>query len=321
MSEGQPDPTERDDRNASDADADAGAAPPRLVDLAKAMRLHQWAKNILLFVPMVTGQAFGLVGEEVLGFLLFGLCVSGVYLLNDVFDAEADRSHPTKRHRPIASGRVNARFAAGLGAALLAAALAGSAILLPTPFLAWVGVYLALNLLYTAWLKRKPIIDVLILAGFYALRIMLGGAAIGIEISAWLLAFSMFLFLSLALIKRYVDLLDMASIGRAGSTGRAYRVEDMELFRTLGPASGYMAVLVLALYVNSEAVASLYPEPRWLWLLCPLLLYWITRMWFITARRAMTADPLIFAARDKVSYILAALVAAVLVLAKQAPLH
>lgn len=291
--------------------------PPglRWVDVAWGMRLHQWAKNILIFVPLVTSHRLELIGEALIGFFAFGLCVSGIYLLNDVADVASDRLHPTKRHRPIASGRMSRRLGLMGGAALLAVGLAGSGWLLPPRFIGLVGVYVAVNLAYTTWLKRKPVLDVIILAGFYVLRVLLGGAAIGVTISPWLLAFSMFLFLSLALIKRYVDLLDMRATGQRNSAGRAYEVGDIELFRTLGPASGYMAVLVLAFYVNSEAVRRLYSEPDWLWLLCPVLLYWVTRMWFIAHRGTMAADPLVHAMRDRVSYVVALLTAGVLLLA------
>jgi len=275
----------------------------------------EWPAIVLIFVPLVTSHRLDLIGSAALAFLMFGLCVSGVYLLNDAADVASDRVHPTKRHRPIASGRMSRRLGVMLGLALLAAGLGGAGLLLPLRFVGLAGVYVGVNVAYTSWLKRKPILDVIILAGFYVLRVLLGGAAIGVTISPWLLAFSMFLFLSLALIKRYVDLLDMAATGQRTSAGRAYEVGDLELFRTLGPASGYMAALVLALYVNSEAVRRLYPASDWLWLLCPLLLYWITRMWFTAHRGAMTADPLIYAARDRVSYIVALLIGAVLLLA------
>jgi 4-hydroxybenzoate polyprenyltransferase len=287
----------------------------RWIDVARGMRLHQWAKNVLIFVPLVTAHRLDLIGHALMGFLLFGLCVSGVYLLNDVMDVASDRLHPTKRHRPIASGRMSRGLGIGAGLALLVVGLAGSGLLLPLRFLGLVGVYVVLNVGYTTWLKRKPILDVIILAGFYVLRLLLGGAAIEVAISAWLLAFGMFLFLSLALIKRYVDLLDMEATGQRHSSGRAYEVGDLALFRTLGPASGYMAVLVLALYVNSEAVRRLYGEPDWLWLLCPVLLYWVMRMWFIAHRGTMTSDPLIFAVRDKVSYVVVLLIGGVLLLA------
>lgn len=279
----------------------------------KALRLHQWLKNALVFVPLLAAHLVldsTADARAVAAFLIFGVCASSVYLLNDLLDLDADRRHPRKRARPFASGQLS--LAAGLVAAplLTAAAFVGAWLLAPRFALVLLGYYV-LTLAYSLRLKQIAMLDVLVLAALYTVRIIAGTAAIGAEYSFWLLAFSMFLFLSLALVKRYTELGVQLRAGNEKAHGRGYVTSDYELLASLGGASGYLGVLVLALYINSTAGAAMYRHPSVLWLLCPLLLYWISRIWLIAHRGAMHDDPVLFAARDKVS--LAVLVVAALV--------
>lgn len=289
--------------------------PRRTLTVLRAMRVHHWVKNLLIFVPLVATHALldlNLLGQAALAFLAFGLCASSVYLLNDLLDLPADRRHPTKRLRPLASGTLPIREGILLIPALLASAVA-LALLLPPLFLGVLGAYYATTLAYSFRLKREPTLDVLVLAGLYTVRVIAGGAAIGVIPSFWLLAFSMFLFLSLAVVKRYAELL--AADGGEPVEGRDYRPADLAALSALGAASGLMAVLVLALYVNSEAVTVLYKRPELIWLLCPLLLYWMARVWLLTGRGEMHEDPVLFAIRDRVSHTLVLLAGIILWLA------
>lgn len=287
--------------------------PPWAHTVLRAMRLHHWVKNTLIFVPLIATHELldlRLLGQAALGFLSFGLCASSVYLLNDLLDLPADRRHPTKRLRPLASGALSIPHAVSLIPMLLLGAVA-LALLLPPAFLAVLGMYYATTLAYSFRLKRVPTLDVLVLAGLYTVRVVAGGAAIGVVPSFWLLAFSMFLFLSLAVVKRYAELLPFKD-GEDRVVGRDYRPVDLAALNALGAASGLMAVLVLALYVNSEAVTELYRQPELIWLLCPLLLYWMARVWLLTGRGEMHDDPVVFAIRDRASHVLALLSAAIL---------
>lgn len=283
----------------------------------KAIRLHQWLKNLLIFVPLLTAHKFAdvaLLAQALLAFLSFGLCASGVYLLNDLLDLEADRHHPTKRRRPFAAGVLPI----WLGVTLIPAFLFSSAAIawyLPGSFQLALLIYLLATAAYSFFLKRFVLIDVLALAGLYTLRIIAGGAAVGIAPTQWLLAFSMFLFLSLALVKRFSELYEARESNRETAKGRGYYASDLEQIASLGGASGYMSVLVLALYINSHDVAALYSQPNLLWLVCAVLLYWISRVWLLAHRGEMHEDPIMFAIKDRVSYIALALAAAILMLA------
>lgn len=290
--------------------------PLRAWTLLRALRLHHWVKNLLLFVPLAATHALhegALLAQAALGFLAFGLTASSVYLLNDLLDLNADRQHPGKRQRPFASGALPIAHGIGLIPILLVAGI-GIAASLPPLFLPVLGAYYAATLAYSFGLKRVAILDVLVLAGLYTARVIAGGIAVGITPSFWLLAFSMFLFLSLAVVKRYSELL---TIGGAGENlrRRGYCAADLGALNGLGAASGLMAVLVLALYVNSEAVTVLYGQPELIWLLCPLLLYWMARVWLLTGRGDMRDDPVLFAIQDRVSHALAAAAALILWLA------
>lgn len=279
-------------------------APRGLRAWARALRLHQWLKNLLVFLPLLTAHRVfepGAGGRAALAFLAFGLCASGVYLLNDLLDLEADRRHPRKRLRPFAAGTLPALSGLLLMPLLTLAAFA-LAIWLAPLFAFALFAYWLLTLAYSFALKRVPMLDVIVLAALYTLRIVAGTLAIGSALSFWLLAFSMFLFLSLAMLKRYTELRGLLAAGGAGTRG--YSVDDLPLIQSLGGASGYLSVLVLALYINSTASEALYRHVPVLWLVCPLLLYWISRAWVVAHRDAMHDDPVVFAVTDRTSLIL-----------------
>jgi 4-hydroxybenzoate polyprenyltransferase len=272
----------------------------------RALRLHQWLKNLLVFLPLLASHRFLQPDAIVLAlcaFFTFGLCASGVYLLNDLLDLPSDRRHPRKRLRPFAAGSLP--LLPGLVAApalsLFALALAAWV----QPRLAGVlGLYYLCTLAYSMALKKRVMIDVVMLAGLYTLRIIGGAVAIGAALSFWLLAFSMFLFLSLAMLKRYTELATLLADGRDTASGRGYRVEDLPLLQSLGSSAGYLAVLVLALYINSPESLQLYSHPKLLWLLCPLLLYWMSWVWVVAHRGRMHDDPVVFAVTDPVSRVI-----------------
>lgn len=277
----------------------------------RAVRVHQWPKNLLVFVPLLVGHHIDdptAVGHAAIGFVAFTLGAASVYLLNDLLDLEADRRHATKHRRPFAAGDLPV-LAGLLAVPVLAAASLGlSLALLPARFSLVLGTYLTLTVAYTFALKRMLLVDVIALAGLYMLRVLAGGQATGITISMWTLAFSAFLFLSLALVKRFAEL----QRSPEAPHGRGYWPSDLTPVAIQGIASGYAAVLTLALYINSPEVRLLYSEPHWLWLLCFVLVYWISRVWVLAYRQQMNEDPVLFALRDKASYVLAALTLAIL---------
>ena len=290
--------------------------------LAESLRIHQWAKNVLVAVPMLMAHRFRDAQAWVsvtIAFVCFCLVASGTYVFNDLLDREADRAHPTKRNRPIASGRMPAGQALLIASACYAVGFVLAALLLPGLFALCLVGYVVLNALYSLVLKRKLMLDVLALASLYTLRLLAGGVATHVELSFWLLAFSMFLFLNLAFVKRYAELAMSQLTGSDARFGRGYVVGDLDLIRTLGPTSGYLAVLVFALYLNSPDVLKLYPRPVPLWGICPLLLYWVSRLWFVAQRRGMYHDPVVFALTDRVSYLVAALILILAAAAMLAP--
>ncbi len=277
--------------------------------LLSAMRLHQWVKNSLIFVPLFLAHQLSAPSLLAAGlaFLSFGLCASAVYLMNDMLDLEADRHHVRKRFRPFAAGTLPLKVGFLLVPGLLAASVL-VALALPPLFLGVLAGYFAVTSAYSFHLKRVVVLDVIVLALLYTVRIIAGAAALTLPISPWLLAFSTFFFLSLAFVKRFSEL--RASNGETPS-GRGYRAEDLEGLADLGSASGYVSVLVVALYINSPAVSQLYRAPLLLWLLCPLLLYWVSRVWLLARRGQMHDDPVVFALRDRVSYLVGGLALAV----------
>jgi 4-hydroxybenzoate polyprenyltransferase/phosphoserine phosphatase len=281
----------------------------------RLFRVHQWAKNLLIFVPLITSHRIlekGRLLEACWCFLGFSFCASAVYIVNDLSDLEVDRQHPTKRSRPLACGRISLLQ----GLVSLPIVLANSIGILaglPHPAIALVALYFVLTILYSTLFKKQLLLDVFLLAFFYILRILIGGAANRIEVSPWLLTFAMFFFLSLAFSKR-VSELDVRRNGNStGVTGRSYLTTDVEQLNTFGVASGFLSALVLTLYFQSDQVRLLYRSPAVLWLLLPLLLYWITRIWILTARGEMHEDPVLFAITDRVTLIIAAIGAAIMI--------
>lgn len=283
----------------------------------KALRLHQWLKNLLVFVPILAAHRVGefdLLVQAVLAFVAYGLCASSVYILNDLLDIEADRRHATKRNRPFAAGSLSIPTGVALKLLLLAISFA-IASQLPPMFAAALTVYYAVTLSYSIRLKAQVMVDVMLLSGLYTMRILAGAAATGIVPSFWLLAFSMFIFLSLALVKRYAEMLKTAKRNARTAAGRGYSTDDLVVLLALGAASGYTAVLVLALYVNSGDVSRMYARPYMLWLVVPAMAYWISRVWLKTHRGEMHDDPVVFAAKDWQSLVIVVLLAVAAVLA------
>ncbi len=274
----------------------------RLRALIKELRPHQWAKNVLLAVPLIMAHQASDVAKLshlLLGFISFSLTASSVYVLNDLLDLQSDRRHPVKRRRPLASGRLSIPMGFGLLAALLGLGL-GISLFLPPSFTVLLLLYLAISNAYSLYFKRKLLVDVICLAALYTLRILTGGKLVNVEISPWLMSFSMFFFLSLAFVKRYTELVT-ARDGRTREpgerlSGRGYMLEDIELILALGLCCGMVSVLVLCLYISSPDVLKLYRQPKALWLICPILLYWIARVWFLARRQQMVHDPVIFCA-------------------------
>jgi HAD superfamily hydrolase (TIGR01549 family) len=284
--------------------------------LVRGLRPHQWAKNILVFVPVLLAHQLWnplVMRHALLAFLGLSFCASALYVVNDLLDLQADRLHPTKRRRPLASGQVG--LGAGLGLGVLVGVTAiGIGVTLPVQSSILLSAYAAASLLYSLRLKRMLFLDVVSLALLYALRVLYGGSATGIKISVWTLAFSLFLFASLATVKRLAELrrVNLAESGLQGFRG--YRECDVNQLSSLASAAGYAAVLVLALYINSPEVQLLYRHPQGLWLLCPILIYWISRCTLIANRGDLEDDPVAFALKDRATWAVGLLAAAVLLL-------
>jgi 4-hydroxybenzoate polyprenyltransferase/phosphoserine phosphatase len=276
------------------------------VEHLKALRPQQWLKNLLLFVPLLAAHRFdepALFEKLVVAFLAFGCCASSGYLLNDIFDLNADRRHPRKRRRPFAAGNLPLSFALVMIPVLMCLSGVLGAAVSPL-FLGVLACYFALTVTYSLFLKTIVLLDVMLLASLYTLRIIAGSAAVSIWPSYWLLAFSTFLFLSLALVKRYSELVAMQGIEGNRAKARAYESSDGELLAAMGTASGYLSVLVLALYITSGTAQELYARYELIWMLCPLLLYWISHVWLTAHRGKMHDDPLVFATKDRTSRVL-----------------
>jgi 4-hydroxybenzoate polyprenyltransferase/phosphoserine phosphatase len=302
---------------------DLPRARPSLKVWLKAIRIHQWAKNLLLFVPLIMAHRIfeaQLLTSVLVAFVSFGCCASAAYVINDLADLEADRYHLRKRKRPFAAGTLS--VTAGIACAIL---LLGTgivlALLLPTAFQLTLGAYIVTTLFYSMHLKAVTSLDVLLLAGLYTLRVIAGAFAADLTLSFWLLAFSMFMFLCLALVKRVAELVDLrdreTTAANSKLRGREYNVQDIPILQTMGSSSGYLAVLVLALYINSAEVLQLYQSPQVLWLIAPLLLLWVTRLWVVTARGYMDEDPIFFAIKDPETWVTAACTGLILVGATQ----
>lgn len=286
--------------------------------LLKALRVHQWLKNLLIFAPVILAHQWlnvAAVWSSALAALSFSLCASGVYLMNDLLDLEADRQHPRKRKRPCASGRMPLQIAMIMAPILFLLAF-GIAAAVNEGFMLILAVYLFLTSAYSFRLKALALVDIILLAVLYTIRIVAGGVATGIHVSHWLLGLSMFLFLSLACVKRFSELLVLQQRNESRTWGRGYSVGDIEQVASFGSASAYISVLVLALYVSSKEISELYAKPQMVYLACPLLLYWVSRIWLLARRGLVHDDPLVFALRDKVTYVVALLGLIIFVAAK-----
>lgn len=284
-------------------------APSYVAPLLRAIRPHQWLKNLLVLLPLLAAHQFDLptIFWTLMAFVSFCLIASSVYLLNDLLDLAADRAHPRKRKRPFASGALPLAW----GSVVMPAMLAAGGLIALTVGLKFSGVmlcYFFVTTLYSFWLKRRLVVDICALAGLYTLRIIAGGVAAGIELSVWLLAFSMFFFFALAAMKRQAELVTKSRGPSTRIKGRDYRTTDLPLVANMAVSSGYVSVMVMALYLNSPAVRVLYAAPGVLWGICLVLLFWISRMVMITHRGWMHDDPVVFAARDRISLVCFALI-------------
>lgn len=269
----------------------------------RALRLHQWMKNCLLFVPILAAHQIPDVmrsSDLLMAFLSFSLCASAVYLANDLLDLDSDRQHPRKKFRPFASGQLSVVTGVLLAPLLLIAAM-WLGLQIPGQFLGWLIFYFILTCAYSLLLKRVVLIDCLTLAVLYTVRLIAGASAASMSLSFWLLAFAVFLFLSLAFVKRYAELEIQLLSGKEKAHGRGYLTSDASLVQTLGVTAGFSAVLVLALYLNSDAVVKLYKAPEIIWGAVPVMLFWISWMWMQAHRGKMHDDPLVFALKDKAS--------------------
>jgi len=298
----------------------------------RAIRLHQWAKNVLIFLPLLLAhvRAVGPMVATCLAFLSFGLTASATYIINDLLDLEADRHHPRKRRRPFASGDLSPIAGVATILVFLASSLALALVLFRVlftfspqfpwngqgSFLGWLIVYAISTIAYSMRLKRMVLVDVIVLSGLYTIRLLAGSAAAGVTVSPWLAAFSIFFFLSLAFVKRFSELESMRIRSEASGTiavkGRGYRISDMEQLRSFGTSSGYASVLVFLLYIgNLDAAAKLYGHTTRLWLLVPVLLLWLSRLWLLASRDELHEDPVVYAITDKRSLLLGVVVVAI----------
>jgi 4-hydroxybenzoate polyprenyltransferase/phosphoserine phosphatase len=296
-------------------------SPLKFKTIVEAVRVRQWVKNLLVFIPIITAHKLldvGILAAGGLAFVAISFCASGIYLLNDLFDLDADRRHPEKLRRPLASGNLTIPVAIVLSLLLMAAGFAIS-LRLPADAVKLIGVYLVATTAYSLFLKRRVLVDVFTLSLLYTLRVLLGGAATGLLLSPWFLAFSVFTFLSLAFCKRASELVRLKKSELLEAPGRAYFTWDHLAMQTCGITSGYLAAIVLALYLQSDTVRRFYASPAWLWLIVPVFLYWISRIWVLVNRGAMDEDPVLFATKDRITYLTAVVSAAILVFATYGP--
>jgi 4-hydroxybenzoate polyprenyltransferase len=287
-----------------------GDRQPTAGEWMRQLRCHQWSKNLLLVVGLILAHKLTSLHALLaclVSVVAFSSTASATYIVNDLLDLPFDREHPRKRMRPLAGDLISIHSAATMAIGLFAMAFGVSLLLLPLNFTWMLLGYIVLSICYSVWLKRVAVLDVMLLAGFYMYRVLIGAVATQVFISPWLLAFSMFFFLGLAMIKRFTDLVRAEKAEGVFVAGRAYATSDIDFFRSVGTASSCVAVLVLALYLQSQEVTKLYSRPQLLWLVCPLVLYWNLRVWFIAQRGEMPDDPILFALRDPVSYVVGAL--------------
>lgn len=304
-------------RKTSEVQQVFGSYRRNLLFYFNAIRFYQWVKNILLFIPLITSHEFNNVSIVInlfLGFISFSLCASGGYLFNDFLDLLTDRSHPRKKNRPFASGNLSILTGSILMVLLQCTGL-GLAALQGWQFFCLLVFYCTISVAYTCHLKKYILIDVLVLAGLYTLRIVAGAVLTNVPLSFWLLAYSIFLFFSLALVKRCSELITVVNTNRDHVKRRAYSIVDIDYLREMGISSGYIAILIFALYINSPDVAILYSHQKLLWMICPFFFYWISRLWFKTARGEMTDDPIVFSIKDKASRYVAYTIIIIILLA------
>lgn len=266
----------------------------------KAIRAYQWVKNSLLFVPLISSQLLldiDAIIHVIIGFFTFSLTASLAYIINDLSDLDADRGHYQKRNRPFAAGTLSIKQGLMI-ALLLLISIATLCLLLPTSFVLIILLYFTITMAYSLYLKTRPLLDVFTLAGLYTVRVIAGALAIKVMISFWLLGFSIFIFLSLAIVKRTSELLALQTKNIEYLKGRDYSIQDLNIINAMGVTSGYASVLVLALYINSDSVIGVFDHPELLWFFCPMLLYWISRVWLRTSRGEIIGDPIIATLRD-----------------------
>ena len=282
----------------------------------KALRPHQWAKNLLIFLPLLLSHVVTtrLLLQALLAFCCFSLTASSAYIVNDLLDIETDRRHPQKRLRPFASGDLPAFTGVIVIAVFLILAFLGAR-MLPAPFLGWLLLYVITTMFYSWYLKRIALVDVLVLSGLYTLRLLAGAAATGSHISHWLAGFSIFLFYSLAIVKRFAELENLQASGLPPRNGRGYLVSDLNQLRSFGTASAFAAVMVFAIYISSPDIVALYRRAQLLWLNVPLMILWLCRIWLLASRGSLDEDPLVFALTDRMSQLIAIAVAVVTLLA------
>lgn len=284
---------------------------PRLKTYLKQIRVYQWIKNILLFVPFLLAHKipdFTMIESLICGFFAFSIVASFVYVMNDLLDLEADRMHPKKRFRALASGRISLFSGLLMLPILFLVSFGISIAFLTWQFIACLVVYFVLNIAYSLYFKKQIIVDIIVLSVMYSLRLVVGGLLADVPISPWLIEFSVFFFFSLAAVKRFSELFNLREAGHQSVKRRGYMVGDLGLIRNFGIISGYMSVLIIALYVNSAEVTRLYHTPELLWGISPLLLYWVSRVWFLAHRGKMNEDPIVFTGKDPVSYVVGILV-------------
>lgn len=291
------------------------AARPTLISWIRSARVHHWSKNVLIFLPVLAAHAatWKPWRDSLVGFFLFGACASGLYLLNDLLDLHADRVHPWKSQRPIAAGEFPVWLGLAQSVVLVAGSLAASLLLNRDFGLVLLG-YAVLTVLYSSHIKKVALLDVFVLAAFYSVRIWAGALISSTPLSTWMVAFSVFFFLSLAMAKRHSELMHAPDSVRQGTSGRGYRLEDRDLLVVLGVASSFAAVVILCLYAHSPEVVRLYGDAQRLLFLAPLVLYWLSRLWLVSCRGELKEDPVTFAMRDPSSWLLALASVAVLLL-------
>jgi 4-hydroxybenzoate polyprenyltransferase len=289
---------------------------PALLSVLKSVRLHQWAKNLLIFVPLFCSHALtaGKLLTALAAFCCFSLSASSAYIVNDLLDIEADRRHPRKRQRPFAAGDLSAFGGIAIAVIFLLAGMTG-AYLLPGRFFNWLLIYLIATVVYSLYLKRIALVDVLVLSGLYILRLQAGSAVTQTPISHWLAGFSMFLFLSLSIAKRFAELENLRSSNEVPRNGRGYLVTDLDQLRSFGTASAYAAVVVFAIYISGPDVVKLYHKSPLLWLTVPLMILWLNRVWLLASRGELDEDPVAFALTDPISQVIGIVVVIVALLA------